>query len=173
MSDGEIWTAHGGVNPCGLFVRRGDRELRTRWLCKCSTRKLRRDTRTKRFYTGSGLWRVKSYVQFFGLYCWCGEITWRPVDGLLVSCDGLSPGGRPCPPYIGRRTRSVDRSPNRLQQGNLSLVDYNSCHILSICFRRSPLRPCLVLYAKSWGRVGLGRLGDSSGRSSGGHVGYN
>jgi hypothetical protein len=19
----EIWTAHGGVNPCGLFVRRG------------------------------------------------------------------------------------------------------------------------------------------------------
>jgi hypothetical protein len=31
MSDGEIWTAHGGVNPCGLFVRRGDRELRTRW----------------------------------------------------------------------------------------------------------------------------------------------
>jgi hypothetical protein len=23
LSDGEIWTAHGGVNPCGLFVRRG------------------------------------------------------------------------------------------------------------------------------------------------------
>jgi hypothetical protein len=33
LSDGEIWTAHGGVNPCGLFVRWGDRELRTRWLC--------------------------------------------------------------------------------------------------------------------------------------------
>jgi hypothetical protein len=33
LSDGEIWTAHGGVNPCGLVVRRGDRELRTRWLC--------------------------------------------------------------------------------------------------------------------------------------------
>jgi hypothetical protein len=33
LSDGEIWTAHGGVNPCGLFVRRGDQELRTRWLC--------------------------------------------------------------------------------------------------------------------------------------------
>jgi hypothetical protein len=32
------------------------------------------------------------------------------VDGLLVV-----PGGRPCPPYIGRRTRSVDRSPGRLQ----------------------------------------------------------
>jgi hypothetical protein len=23
VSDGEIWTAHGGVNPCGLVVRRG------------------------------------------------------------------------------------------------------------------------------------------------------
>jgi hypothetical protein len=33
MSDGEIWTAYGGVNPCGLFVRRGYQELRTRWLC--------------------------------------------------------------------------------------------------------------------------------------------
>jgi hypothetical protein len=22
LSDGEIWTAHGGVNPCGLIVRR-------------------------------------------------------------------------------------------------------------------------------------------------------
>jgi hypothetical protein len=22
LSDTEIWTAHGGVNPCGLFVRR-------------------------------------------------------------------------------------------------------------------------------------------------------
>jgi hypothetical protein len=33
LSDGEIRTAHGGVNPCGLVVRQGDRELRTRWLC--------------------------------------------------------------------------------------------------------------------------------------------
>jgi hypothetical protein len=33
LSDGEIWTAHGGVNPCGLVVQRGDRELRMRWLC--------------------------------------------------------------------------------------------------------------------------------------------
>jgi hypothetical protein len=23
MSDGEIWTAHGGVNSCGIVVRRG------------------------------------------------------------------------------------------------------------------------------------------------------
>jgi hypothetical protein len=23
VSDGEIWTAHGGVNPCGLFVQWG------------------------------------------------------------------------------------------------------------------------------------------------------
>jgi hypothetical protein len=33
LSDGEIWTAHGGVNPCCLFVWRGDQELRTRRLC--------------------------------------------------------------------------------------------------------------------------------------------
>jgi hypothetical protein len=32
------------------------------------------------------------------------------------------PGGRLCPPYIGRQTRSVDRSPGQLQQGNLSIV---------------------------------------------------
>jgi hypothetical protein len=24
LSDGEIWTAHGGVNPCALVVRRGE-----------------------------------------------------------------------------------------------------------------------------------------------------
>jgi hypothetical protein len=81
VSDGEIWTGHGGVNPCGLVVRRGDRELKTRWLCLCSIRKLRRDTRTRRFYTGSGLRRVKPYVQFFGLYCFRGEITRQPVPG--------------------------------------------------------------------------------------------
>jgi hypothetical protein len=33
LSDGEIWTAHRGVNPYGLFVWRGGRELRTQWLC--------------------------------------------------------------------------------------------------------------------------------------------
>jgi hypothetical protein len=33
LPDGEIWTAHGGVNPCGLVVPRGDWDLRTRWLC--------------------------------------------------------------------------------------------------------------------------------------------
>jgi hypothetical protein len=43
----------------------------------------------------------------------------RGVDGLLY------PSGRPCPPYIGGRTRSMDRSPGRLQQRNLSLVNYN------------------------------------------------
>jgi hypothetical protein len=45
-----------------------------------------------RFYTGSGLRRVKPYVQFFGLYFWSGEITWRPVDGLLAA-----PGRTPLP----------------------------------------------------------------------------
>jgi hypothetical protein len=29
LLDVEIWTTHGGVNPCGLVVRRGDQELRT------------------------------------------------------------------------------------------------------------------------------------------------
>jgi hypothetical protein len=33
LLDGEFWTAYGGVNPCGLVVRRGDQELRTRMLC--------------------------------------------------------------------------------------------------------------------------------------------
>jgi hypothetical protein len=29
--------------------------------------------------------------------------------------SGLLPGGRPCPPYIGQSTRSVDWSPGQLQ----------------------------------------------------------
>jgi hypothetical protein len=62
------------------------------------------------------------------------------------------------------------QTPGRLRPGDLSLR-YTSCHIRSICFRRSPLRSCLVLYAKFWGRVELGRLGESSGRSSEGRVG--
>jgi hypothetical protein len=33
LSDGKIWTTHGGANPCGLVVRQGGRELRMRWLC--------------------------------------------------------------------------------------------------------------------------------------------
>jgi hypothetical protein len=33
LSDGEIWTAHVGVNPYGLVVQCGDREPRARWLC--------------------------------------------------------------------------------------------------------------------------------------------
>jgi hypothetical protein len=62
------------------------------------------------------------------------------------------------------------QTPGQLRPGDLSLR-YTSCHIPSICFRRSPPRSCLVLCAKSLGRVGLGRLGESSGRSSGGRVG--
>jgi hypothetical protein len=33
LSDCGIWLAYRGVNPCGLVVRQGDRELRTQWLC--------------------------------------------------------------------------------------------------------------------------------------------
>jgi hypothetical protein len=39
-------------------------------------------------YVDLVLVRVKPYVQFFGLYYWRCEITWRPVDGggLQVTC---------------------------------------------------------------------------------------
>jgi hypothetical protein len=47
------------------------------------------------------------------------------VSSMEVFC-GLPPGGHPSPPYIGRRTRSVERSPSWLQQGNLTLVNYNT-----------------------------------------------
>jgi hypothetical protein len=46
---------------------------------------------------------------------------WGTGADVEVVC-GLSPGGHPCPPYIGRWTRLVDRSLGRLQQGNISLV---------------------------------------------------
>jgi hypothetical protein len=52
-------------------------------------------------------------------------LAWRDYMVVLSMVCGLSLGGRPCPPYIGRRTRSVDWSPRQLQQGNLSLVSYN------------------------------------------------
>jgi hypothetical protein len=36
------------------------------------------------------------------------------------------------------------QTPRWLQPGDLSLVDYIICHILSICFGRNPPRSCLV-----------------------------
>jgi hypothetical protein len=47
------------------------------------------------------------------------------VSSMEVFCS-LPPGGHPSPPYIGRRTRSEERSPSWLQQGNLTLVNYNT-----------------------------------------------
>jgi hypothetical protein len=60
------------------------------------------------------------------------------------------PGGHPCPPYIGRRTRSVDRSPGRLQQGNLSLVCLHHGKLI----RAALIRPdCLVLHVELSSRL--------------------
>jgi hypothetical protein len=59
--------------------------------------------------------------------------------------SALPPGGRPCPPYIGRRTRSVDRSPGRLQQGNLSLVCLHHGRLIRATLIRLDF---LDLYAK-------------------------
>jgi hypothetical protein len=57
----------------------------------------------------------------------------------------LSLGGCPCPPYIGRQKRLVDRSPNRLQQENLSLVCLHHGKLI----RGGLIRlECLVLHAK-------------------------
>jgi hypothetical protein len=74
----------------------------------------------------------------------------RGVDGLLC------PRGHPCPPYIGGRTRSVGRSPRRVQQGNLSLVNYNMEDLSS---RLNPSElPCLARQAVF--SSGQGRLGN-------------
>jgi hypothetical protein len=80
---------------------------------------------------------IAGVARLHGDLCRCGG-----GGGLLVV-----PGRTPLPALYwatDKDTRSVDRSLNRLQQGNLSLVDYNSCHIPSICFRRNPPRSCLV-----------------------------
>jgi hypothetical protein len=71
---------------------------------------------TARHKGRSGLRRVKPYIQFFCLYCF--DLRWWWSAGYCT-------WGCPCLPYIGRQTMSVDRSPGRLQQGNLSLVGYN------------------------------------------------
>jgi hypothetical protein len=62
----------------------------------------------------------------------------------------LSPGGRPCPPYIGRRTRSVDWCLGRFQHGNISLVCLHHGRLIRaalICLE------CLVLRAKLSSRL--------------------
>jgi hypothetical protein len=60
------------------------------------------------------------------------------------------PRGRPCPPYIGRRTRSVDQSPGRLQQGNLSLVCLHHGRLIRAALIRLD---CHVLRAKLSSRL--------------------
>jgi hypothetical protein len=61
------------------------------------------------------------------------------------------PEVRPLPSYIGRRTRSVDRSPNRLQQGNLSLVCLHHGRLIRVALIRLDW---LVLHAKLSSRLG-------------------
>jgi hypothetical protein len=159
LSDGEIWTAHGGVNPCGLVVQRGDRELRTWWLCSCSTQKLWRDTRTRRFYTDSGLRRVKPYIQFFGLYCWHGEITWRPVDGLLVVH-----GRMPLPTFYWAADKVGGLESRSVTTGKPISSLFTSWKAYSSCLNSSGL-PCLVcqaVFTSSGPHVRSGRPTDRS-----------
>jgi hypothetical protein len=58
-----------GVNTGGLFVRRGDRELKRDVYASVTHGNHGETQGIRQFYTGSGLWRVKSYIQFFDLYC--------------------------------------------------------------------------------------------------------
>jgi hypothetical protein len=62
----------------------------------------------------------------------------------------LSPGGCPFSPYIGRWTRSVDRSPGRLQQGNLSLVCLHHGRLIRVASIRLD---CFVLCTKLSSRL--------------------
>jgi hypothetical protein len=53
--------------------------------------------------------------------------------------------GRPCPPYIRQQTRSVNRSPGRLQQGNLSLFCLHHGKLIRAALIRLDI---LVLHTK-------------------------
>ena len=61
----------GGLTPVVYLFGRRVRKLRARWLCVAhgTRRKTRRNTGDTRVYTGSGLRRVKLYVQLLVLYC--------------------------------------------------------------------------------------------------------
>jgi hypothetical protein len=86
----------------------------------------------------------------------------RGVDVEVVY--GLSPGGRPCPPYIGRRTRSVDQSPSQLQHGNLSLVCLHHERLIRAALIHLDF---LILHAKLSSRLRThmsGRVGLLTGR---------
>jgi hypothetical protein len=99
------------------------------------------EQRTRRVYTGSGLQRVKPYVQL-SVYIARGL-----RDGTRVASSAL---------YWPANEVS-SQTPGRLRPGDLNL-DYNSCHILSICL--VGIHRGLVLYGKSCGRAELGRLGN-------------
>jgi hypothetical protein len=60
------------------------------------------------------------------------------------------PEVHPWPYYIGRQTRSVDRSPSRLKQGNLSLVCLHHGRLIRVALIRLD---CLVLHAKLSSRL--------------------
>jgi hypothetical protein len=62
------------------------------------------------------------------------------------------------------------QTPGRLRPGDLSLIDYIACHQLSIYSGQNPLRSCLVHQVLR--SCCTRSSGESSGRSSGGRVGY-
>jgi hypothetical protein len=149
LSDGEIWTAHRGVNPCGSVVRAGY-NLRLR---------------TQRSHMSA-----RNTENMTSLY-WFGppkSNTLHPVVG--VDCLGIE--------YVVQKVTSSalywpadevgSQTPSWLRPGDLSL-HYISCHIPSICFGRNPPRSCLVRQVlRSWWTRSSRK---SSGRSSGGRVG--
>jgi hypothetical protein len=93
---------------------------------------------TRRFYTSSGLWRVKLYVQFFSLYClnlkW--SVGYPSLRTLLpASYWGMDKVGGP----ESRSVTTGKRISSQLQDGKLI---------------RAVLMPldCLILNVKSFGR---------------------
>jgi hypothetical protein len=61
------------------------------------------------------------------------------------------------------------QTPSRLRPGDLNLVDYIACHILSICFGRNPPMFCFVRQVLRSCRIRS--FGESCGMSSRGRVG--
>jgi hypothetical protein len=93
--------------------------------------------------------------------------TLRPVVGvdcLRIACDTRVASSALYWPV----DEVSSQTPSRLRPGDLNLR-YNSCHILSICSCRNPLKSCLVRQVSRSFRIRSS--GESFGRSSGGRVG--
>jgi hypothetical protein len=117
-----------------------------------------RDTRTRRFYTGLGLGRVKPYVQLFGLYC--VDLRWSV--GYRCRCRGgvrVVPWRTPLPALYWAMDKVGGPESRSVTTGKHISSLFTSWKAYLSCLNPSGL-PCLVrqtVFSSSGPHVRSGR----------------